>query len=85
MQVDAPGRYGTESDCEIRQIFELENFGPSEPIERFRKMEVEKPLQRHRVVSRDEWLKERKAHLIKEKELTRQRDQLSKERRALPG
>jgi hypothetical protein len=24
--VDAPGRLGAESDCEIRQIFELEDF-----------------------------------------------------------
>jgi hypothetical protein len=26
VQVDAPGRYGAESECEIRQIFELEDF-----------------------------------------------------------
>lgn len=39
---------------------------------------------RNRTVSRDEWIAARKAHLIKEKELTRQRDQLSAERRALP-
>ncbi|MGH9798045.1 MAG: YciI family protein [Candidatus Polarisedimenticolia bacterium] len=26
VQVDAPGRLGAESDCEIRQIFELEDF-----------------------------------------------------------
>ncbi|MBA3493698.1 MAG: DUF899 domain-containing protein, partial [Gammaproteobacteria bacterium] len=37
-----------------------------------------------RVVSRDEWLAARKQHLIKEKELTRLRDQLSAERRNLP-
>jgi predicted dithiol-disulfide oxidoreductase (DUF899 family) len=37
-----------------------------------------------RVVSRDEWLAERKQLLAKEKELTRQRDKLSAERRALP-
>lgn len=37
-----------------------------------------------RIVSRDEWLAERKQHLIKEKELTRLRDQLSAERRSLP-
>jgi predicted dithiol-disulfide oxidoreductase (DUF899 family) len=36
------------------------------------------------VVSREEWLEVRKAHLAKEKELTRARDQLSAERRALP-
>ena len=38
----------------------------------------------HRIVSGDEWLTARKAHLAKEKELTRLRDQLSAERRALP-
>ena len=38
----------------------------------------------HPVVSRDEWLAARKAHLAREKEFTRQRDQLSAERRALP-
>jgi hypothetical protein len=36
VQVDAPGRLGGESECEIRQIFEFENFGPSEAMERFR-------------------------------------------------
>lgn len=36
------------------------------------------------VVSREEWLVARKAHLQKEKEFTRLRDQLSAERRALP-
>jgi predicted dithiol-disulfide oxidoreductase (DUF899 family) len=38
----------------------------------------------HKVVSRDEWLAARKAHLAKEKALTKARDQLSAERRALP-
>lgn len=38
VQVDAPGRYGSESDCEIRPIFELEDFGPGEVVERYRKM-----------------------------------------------
>ena len=38
----------------------------------------------HRVVSRNEWLAARKAHLAKEKALTKARDQLSAERRALP-
>jgi len=37
-----------------------------------------------RVVSRGEWLEARRALLIKEKALTRQRDALSAERRALP-
>ncbi len=37
-----------------------------------------------KVVSHDEWLAARKAHLNREKEFTRQRDELSKQRRALP-
>jgi predicted dithiol-disulfide oxidoreductase (DUF899 family) len=37
-----------------------------------------------RIVPRDEWLAARKQHLSKEKELTRLRDDLSAERRALP-
>jgi predicted dithiol-disulfide oxidoreductase (DUF899 family) len=39
---------------------------------------------KHKVVAHDEWLKARKAFLAKEKEFTRLRDKLSKERRALP-
>jgi predicted dithiol-disulfide oxidoreductase (DUF899 family) len=35
-------------------------------------------------VKHDEWLKARKRHLAKEKEFTRMRDQLSRERRDLP-
>ena len=38
----------------------------------------------HHIVSREEWLEARKAHLQKEKEFTRQRDQLSQERRDMP-
>jgi predicted dithiol-disulfide oxidoreductase (DUF899 family) len=38
----------------------------------------------HQVVSREEWLTARKAHLEAEKALTRQRDKLMAERRALP-
>src|SRR5439155_5604082 len=41
-------------------------------------------MMHHRIVSREEWLAARKAHLAKEKELTRLRDQLSAERRNLP-
>jgi predicted dithiol-disulfide oxidoreductase (DUF899 family) len=41
-------------------------------------------MQPHKVVSQEEWLVARKAHLAKEKELTRRRDELSAERRALP-
>jgi predicted dithiol-disulfide oxidoreductase (DUF899 family) len=38
----------------------------------------------HQVVSRQDWLAARKAHLAAEKEFTRARDRLSAERRALP-
>ena len=38
----------------------------------------------HKVVKHNEWLKARKKHLAKEKEFTRMRDQLSRERRDLP-
>ncbi|MGH8468587.1 MAG: DUF899 domain-containing protein [Gammaproteobacteria bacterium] len=41
-------------------------------------------IEHPRAVSRDEWLAARKQHLIKEKEITRLRDQLSAERRNLP-
>ena len=41
-------------------------------------------MQPHRIVSQEEWLVARKAHLVKEKELTRLRDELSAERRELP-
>jgi predicted dithiol-disulfide oxidoreductase (DUF899 family) len=37
-----------------------------------------------RIVTQDKWLQERKALLLKEKELTRQRDALSEARRRLP-
>ena len=38
----------------------------------------------HAVVSRDTWLAERKTLLAQEKELTRLRDRIASERRALP-
>jgi predicted dithiol-disulfide oxidoreductase (DUF899 family) len=39
---------------------------------------------KHKVVSRDEWIEARKQLLVKEKEFTRLRDQLSQQRRDLP-
>ena len=45
---------------------------------------IRPPSARHPVVSREEWIKARKAHLKNEKALTRMRDMLSAERRALP-
>lgn len=41
-------------------------------------------MQQHKVVSKEEWLEARKAHLKAEKEFTRLRDRLSAERRELP-
>jgi Bacterial protein of unknown function (DUF899) len=41
-------------------------------------------VKNHPIVSQDEWLAARARLVAKEKELTRQRDQLSEERRALP-
>ncbi len=41
-------------------------------------------MQAPKIVSREEWLAARKAHLAREKDFTRQRDELSRERRALP-
>ena len=41
-------------------------------------------LEAHRVVSHDEWLRERTALLAREKELTKLRDELSRARRELP-
>lgn len=38
----------------------------------------------HEIVSPEEWLDARREHLVKEKELTRLRDELSQERRDLP-
>jgi predicted dithiol-disulfide oxidoreductase (DUF899 family) len=45
---------------------------------------IEPIITGHKVVSRDEWIAARKELLSKEKELTRLRDQLAAERRALP-
>ena len=41
-------------------------------------------MQPHKVVSREQWIEARKAHLAHEKEFTQARDRLSEERRALP-
>jgi hypothetical protein len=40
VEVDAPGRLGGECECEIRPIFDFEDFAPSEAIERFRAIGV---------------------------------------------
>jgi predicted dithiol-disulfide oxidoreductase (DUF899 family) len=41
-------------------------------------------MERHQIVTREEWLRARKALLAKEKEFTRARDALSAEQRTLP-
>lgn len=41
-------------------------------------------MENHRIVSRDEWIEARKQVLAKEKEFTRLRDELSRQRRDLP-
>jgi predicted dithiol-disulfide oxidoreductase (DUF899 family) len=41
-------------------------------------------MQPHQIVSREEWIEARKAHLAREKELTQARDRLNAERRELP-
>jgi predicted dithiol-disulfide oxidoreductase (DUF899 family) len=41
-------------------------------------------MERHKVVSRKDWIEARNQHLTKEKELTRLRDELSAQRRNLP-
>src|SRR5260221_13703644 len=45
---------------------------------------VESNIGNHSVVSSDRWVAERKTLLAHEKELTRLRDQIARERRALP-
>ena len=45
---------------------------------------IAEPTANHPVVSRDQWLAERKTLLAREKELTRLVDQVARERRALP-
>jgi predicted dithiol-disulfide oxidoreductase (DUF899 family) len=41
-------------------------------------------MEAHRIVSQEEWQRARQEHLAREKEFTRQRDELSRQRRALP-
>ena len=41
-------------------------------------------MQPHTIVSREEWIAARKAHLAHEKEYTKAREHLAEERRALP-
>jgi len=40
-------------------------------------------MQPHKIVSREEWIEARKAHLVHEKEFTRARDRLNEERRGI--
>ncbi|HEX5739612.1 MAG TPA: DUF899 family protein, partial [Hydrogenophaga sp.] len=45
---------------------------------------TEAPLTRHPVVTRDQWIAQRKALLAQEKALSHQTDELARQRRALP-
>lgn len=45
---------------------------------------IPNPIQNHRIVSHEQWIAERVAFMAKEKELTRLRDELSRQRRELP-
>lgn len=47
-------------------------------------LQVESVMQPHKIVSHEEWLAAREAHLKNEKALTRMRDLVSAERRKLP-
>src|SRR6266542_1459620 len=70
------------------QVGEAHSYPRSEaawsPGAESRELEEEDHMATHKVVKHDEWLRARKRHLAKEKELTRMRDQLSRERRELP-
>ena len=61
----------------LGSLDKLEKFSPETLTE-------EPVMQPHKIVSREEWIEARKAHLAHEKEYTRARDRLSEERRALP-
>src|SRR6266511_2798416 len=70
------------------QVGEAHSYPRSEaawsPGAESRELEEEGHMATHKVVKHDEWLRARKRHLAKEKEFTRMRDQLSRERRDLP-
>jgi predicted dithiol-disulfide oxidoreductase (DUF899 family) len=64
-----------------RRILTLLTTGPT--LEGLKKPQ-EPAMQPHKIVSREEWIEARKAHMAHEKQLTLARDRLSAERRALP-
>jgi hypothetical protein len=41
VEVDAPGRMGHESECEIRPVFEYQDYAPGPALERFRQMGIQ--------------------------------------------
>ena len=41
-------------------------------------------MKAHKIVSQEQWIEAQRAHLAKEKQLTRQRDELARQRRELP-
>src|SRR5258708_4912973 len=75
-------RHQREVECCGRQNRRESNKG-----ERVMSKEVKskRTIDNPRVVSREEWITARKELLAKEKNLTRQRDAVSAERRQLPG
>src|SRR5271157_5952089 len=83
----AAGRSGSSGwrSClaEIRSSFRARCLRIAPERRRTELME-EVPMRPHKIVSQQEWIEARKALLAREKELTRARDRLSEERRALP-
>jgi len=68
-----------ESYCahELRRV-------PGEVLVASTQHKGDRTMMHNRIVSQDEWLAARKQHLVKEKEFTRLRDELSGQRRELP-
>src|SRR5262245_53287145 len=78
-------RAGLPSLTPTSRACRLRNEAPCTSPARCRHLHgLEDRTMKHQVVSREEWLAARKALLAKEKAFTRQRDELSAERRELP-
>src|SRR5262245_29726758 len=58
----------------------MQPCGPRET----REFTQETTMTKHRIVSEEQWVQARRVHLVNEKQLTRQRDELARERRELP-
>jgi predicted dithiol-disulfide oxidoreductase (DUF899 family) len=66
----------------IRPVMEI--TGHTAEVYNSERRRIAMSLENKRVVSREEWIEERRALLAKEKELTRLRDELSRQRQELP-